>query len=160
MNKSEWEWGWVSVREGERAGPSVFPHSVPTADLPNPCLNWGRIPAHMFPWNACGSEWRRRLECCWHIRRSTAAELMHSVQEHFVGIKTCLTTVSTSDFQTHDMMVCHFSISSLDPAWNVASAPCQKHASPRCSFTEENLLKRSHANQTCAKKQGGCCHHC
>lgn len=46
----------------------------------------------------------------------TAAELMHSVQEHFGGIKTRLSTVGTSDFQTLDMILCRFSFASLDPA--------------------------------------------
>lgn len=135
-NKSKWEWGWVSVREGERAGPSVFPHSVPTADLPNPCLNWGRIPAHMFPWNECGSEGRWRLGCCWHIRRATAAELMHSVPEHFIGTKTGLLSVSTSDLQTLDVFHCHFSFSSLNPAWKVASTPSKEHQGPQCSMSQ------------------------
>lgn len=45
-----------------------------------------------------------------------AAELVHSVQEHFGGIKTRLSAVGTSDFQTLDVILCRFSSASLDPA--------------------------------------------
>lgn len=46
-NEAECRWG------KERGRNPLFSHTrlVPTADLANPCLNWGRIPAHMFPWN-------------------------------------------------------------------------------------------------------------
>lgn len=46
-NEAECRWG------KERGTDPLFSHTrpVPTADLANPCLNWGRIPAHMFPWN-------------------------------------------------------------------------------------------------------------
>lgn len=46
----------LSVGEGRREGQTpLLSHTrpVPTVDPANPCLNWGRIPAHMFPWNGC-----------------------------------------------------------------------------------------------------------
>lgn len=40
----------VRMREGERDRPALsHTRPVPTVDPDNPCLNWGRIPAHMFP---------------------------------------------------------------------------------------------------------------
>lgn len=44
----------LSVGEGRREGTSVLlshTRPVPTVDPANPCLNWGRIPVHMLPWN-------------------------------------------------------------------------------------------------------------
>lgn len=49
-NEAESQWG----KEGRDELSHTQP--VPTVDPANPCLNWGRIPAHMCPW----SEWRAK----------------------------------------------------------------------------------------------------